>query len=187
MRERELQLERELARTREREREFLQLQPLTTPPVSTQTKARETAQEMRKRIQEEEEAALMAELQMQQDEQQMRLEIRDALRRDLHKRKHNSPDKEALCLSDIMSSASRSTASTQNAHSAINPSSALEHELPKRISVLSMYDEIEDLKRKIARMEGEQRVEPSAHREGELEMARFDLRSLQRGRRNVGE
>ncbi|KAL1510527.1 hypothetical protein AB1Y20_006830 [Prymnesium parvum] len=43
-----------------------------------------------------------------------------------------------------------------------------------------IYDDIKELERTIARLQGEQRVERNSYREGELEAARFDLRQKQR-------
>ena len=41
-------------------------------------------------------------------------------------------------------------------------------------------DEVEDLRIRIARLEGEQRIEATARREGELEVARLELRNIRR-------
>lgn len=50
----------------------------------------------------------------------------------------------------------------------------------KRPRYDDLLNEIEDMRRKIARIEGEQRVERTSAREGELEVLRFDLRLLTR-------
>lgn len=50
----------------------------------------------------------------------------------------------------------------------------------RKASLERTPENVVELRRKISRLEGEQRVERMSHREGELDVLRYDLRRLER-------
>lgn len=132
---------------------------------------RETYTEMRQRIFEEEQESFMAQLH-HSDEYVLRQEIRDALRRQMR----------------VCSMIPTPTSQHRPWRESVDPSLERGHvrsvqarDVAQQERLVNMlYGDVDELRHKIARLEGEQRVERSVIKEGELEAARLQLRDLQR-------
>lgn len=119
-------------------------------------KARETVQQMRNRIRKEEEEIYQASLQ------------EDALREEIRKQVRKRMTSECGWADEQYYYHTPSTYMNSGA----GPSTFNDARV--------FYNEMDELKRKIVRLEGEQRIERSIQREGDLEILRYDLRALQR-------
>ncbi|KAL1527956.1 hypothetical protein AB1Y20_009327 [Prymnesium parvum] len=140
---------------------------------------------MRKRIEEEEMAALATDSDDDEvNEEAIRMEIRNMLR--LKKMQQKRVQHGSTCAPTHDTTRESSTQSSSWAHRGpmISETKAAirddEYHMRENKRTMAMYDELQDLQRKILRMEAEQRVQRCTLREGDLEVARFDLRRLQR-------
>lgn len=140
----------------------------TRPPFSSKGgKDRETAEEMRKRIMEEETSAWAAEQAHNAAEVLMRQEIRQAVRQ------KTMPGMEVHLPSSLVPQ------TDQRQVSSVGSSSEKMREIMQVQKMVDVCEKMEALRLKIARLEGMQRVKQKVSREGELEVARCELRRLQ--------
>ncbi|KAL1524551.1 hypothetical protein AB1Y20_019443 [Prymnesium parvum] len=140
---------------------------------------------MRKRIEEEEMAALATDSDDDEvNEEAIRMEIRNMLRVKKMQQKRVQHGSTPVPTHDTTRESSTQSSSWARRGPMISETKAAirddEYHMRENKRTMAMYDELQDLQRKILRMEAEQRVQRCTLREGDLEVARFDLRRLQR-------
>lgn len=140
------------------------------------TKRKESVEEMQRRIEAEEIASFQAEKEMQ-----LRNEIRARLRaeaRQTNQATTSTSPKESTPASWMPDKDAQYRSMTPPGVAPTHPPQLWQPVLGPMFHEL--MQSIHDLRRKIVRLEGEQRVHRDEHREGELETLRFDLHQLQR-------